>query len=159
MSKHFKIGVISDTHGFLDPQVKKLFRGVDHILHAGDIGPPHIVMELEEIAPVTAVMGNTDFDIDVRETESVTLSGRNILVHHIVSLPTPAPAIRDRIISTRPDLVVFGHTHQAFSQTLNHTLDPNPGYSGRPKMHTRRSVAIVEIGGDKTDFSFLSLDS
>ena len=159
MSKHFKIGVISDTHGFLDPQIKKLFRGVDHILHAGDIGPPHIVMELEEIAPVTAVMGNTDFDIDVRETESVTLSGRNSLVHHIVSLPTPAPAIRDRIISTRPDLVVFGHTHQAFSQTLNHTLYLNPGYSGRPKMHTRRSVAIVEIGGDKTDFSFLSLDS
>ena len=159
MSNQFKIGVISDTHGFLDPQIKELFKGVDHILHAGDIGPPHIVMELEEIAPVTAVMGNTDFDIDVRETELVTLSDRKILVHHIVSLPTPAPNIRERIASTQPDMVVFGHTHQACSETVGHTLYLNPGYSGRRKMKARRSIAMVEIEGEDMGVKFLDLDS
>jgi putative phosphoesterase len=158
MSNHFKIGVISDTHGFLDPLIKKLFQGVDHILHAGDIGPPHIVMELEEIAPVTAVMGNTDYGIDVRETELVTLAGQKILVHHIVSLPTPAPSIRERIASSQPDMVVFGHTHQAYSGTLDRTLYLNPGYSGRRKLNAQRSVAMVEIEGEKMDVKFLELD-
>ena len=58
-----KIGVISDTHGFLDPRVEKIFAGVSHILHAGDIGYASIILELQFIAPVTAVLGNTDGDI------------------------------------------------------------------------------------------------
>jgi hypothetical protein len=56
------IGVISDTHGYVDPRVFELFAGVDHILHAGDIGPPGVVLQLERIAPVTAVRGNCDAD-------------------------------------------------------------------------------------------------
>ena len=58
-----KIGVISDTHGFLDPKIFELFAGVEHILHAGDIGFASIILELQEIAPVTAVYGNTDADL------------------------------------------------------------------------------------------------
>jgi len=67
------IGVISDTHGYVDPRVIDLFAGVDHILHAGDIGPPSVVMQLERIAPVTAVRGNCDLGDDFRETEVVVL--------------------------------------------------------------------------------------
>ncbi len=159
MHDHFKIGLISDTHGHLDPQVKELFRGVDHILHAGDIGPPHILMELEEVAPVTAVMGNTDYDVDVRETELVQLAGRKILVHHIVSLPNPAQPIGDRIDSSKPDMVVFGHTHQACSEKVGRTLYVNPGYSGRRKMNTNRSVAIVDFEGKETRVEFHDLDA
>ncbi|HVV72662.1 MAG TPA: metallophosphoesterase family protein, partial [Verrucomicrobiae bacterium] len=55
-----RIGVISDTHNYLDPRVAEIFRGVEHILHGGDIGLPSILLELERIAPVTAVQGNTD---------------------------------------------------------------------------------------------------
>ncbi|HAV64105.1 MAG TPA: YfcE family phosphodiesterase, partial [Verrucomicrobiales bacterium] len=55
-----RIGVISDTHGYLDPKIPALFQGVEHILHAGDIGYASIILELEQIAPVTAVLGNTD---------------------------------------------------------------------------------------------------
>jgi len=55
-----KIGVISDTHNFFDPKIPGLFNGVEHILHAGDIGLPRILLDLEAIAPVTAVSGNTD---------------------------------------------------------------------------------------------------
>src|SRR5216110_2710106 len=55
-----KICIISDTHGFLDPKVPELFAGVERILHAGDVGPHSLLLELEAIAPVTAVLGNTD---------------------------------------------------------------------------------------------------
>ena len=79
-----KIGVISDTHGWLDRQVPKLFAGVEHILHAGDIGSDAIVAELEAVAPVTAVLGNTDYSAAFRLTEVVALAGRKFLVHHIV---------------------------------------------------------------------------
>ena len=82
----FKIGIISDTHNFLDPKIATLFAGVDHILHGGDIGLPRIILELEVIAPVTAVAGNTDDPgLNYRITETITLAGRKFLVHHIVN--------------------------------------------------------------------------
>ena len=71
-----KIGVISDTHGYLDPRVESLFQGVDHILHAGDIGYASIILELEFIAPVTAVNGNNDAELTFKETECVEQIGR-----------------------------------------------------------------------------------
>src|SRR4026208_1469617 len=76
------IGLISDTHDFLDPRVPSLFKGVEHILHAGDIGRMSILVALERIAPVTAVLGNTDAGLDVRETEVIELAGRKFLLHH-----------------------------------------------------------------------------
>src|ERR1700690_3160127 len=79
-----KIGVISDTHGFLDPKVRDRFAGVGHILHAGDVGPDAIIRELEALAPVTAVSGNTDSSATFRRTEAITLAARQFLVHHIV---------------------------------------------------------------------------
>ena len=70
-SGRVKIGVLSDTHNFLDPKFRKLFAGVGHILHAGDIGFSEIISELERIAPVTAVTGNTDGGLVYFETEIV----------------------------------------------------------------------------------------
>ena len=80
-----KIGVISDTHNFLDPKIAELFSGVGHILHAGDIGNTSIISELEEIAPVTAVYGNTDMGLPFEETEGIELGTRKFLIHHIVN--------------------------------------------------------------------------
>jgi len=71
-----KIGVISDTHGYLDPRVEKIFAGVDHILHAGDIGFSVLIVELEFIAPITAVLGNNDEGLPFKETEVVKLGGK-----------------------------------------------------------------------------------
>src|SRR5688500_8543045 len=80
-----RIGVISDTHDYFDPKIRELFQGVDHIVHGGDIGLPWLIMQLEEIAPVTAVLGNTDESgINYRDTELVELGARKFLVHHIV---------------------------------------------------------------------------
>lgn len=155
----FKIGLISDTHGFLDPCIQSCFQGVDHILHGGDIGFPWLLLDLERIAPVTAVLGNTDYDLPVRETEVVELAGWKILLHHIVSLPTPALMIRERIQRTQPDIVVFGHTHRAHQETLGNTVYVNPGYAGRPKLGVKRSVAILECSGKKHNVRFIELEA
>src|SRR6185503_6212075 len=117
-----RIGVISDTHGLLDPRIKSFFDGVEHILHGGDIGPTSIICALEKIAPVTAVLGNTDAGLDYRETEIVTLAGRKFLVHHIVDVTEPAEGIKGRIEREGPDVVVFGHTHKPHASTIGKTL-------------------------------------
>ncbi len=138
-----KIGILSDTHGHLDPKVPQLFQGVAHILHAGDIGLPWLILELEEVAPVTAVSGNTDTGLEYKETELLELGGRKFLLHHKVDVNAPEEKIKRRIIRENPDVVVFGHTHKRFCQTIGQTLYFNPGYAGKPRFNLPRSVAIL----------------
>ena len=138
-----KIGIVSDTHGFLDPKITKLFAGVDHILHAGDVGPYSLLLELEAIAPVTAVLGNTDTWLQIKLTESVELAGRTFLVHHIVNPHALTDDLKDRIKSKQPDVVVFGHTHKSFCETLGDILFFNPGYAGKQRFALERSVAVL----------------
>ena len=152
-----KIGVISDTHGWLDPKVLKLFNGVSHILHAGDIGPDAIIGELETIAPVTAVIGNTDTSSAFRLTEAVTLAGRKFLVHHIVNPHALKEELQLRIARERPDAVVFGHTHQAFCETIDGVLFFNPGSAGKPKFGRGRTVAILHCEEKEIRPEFLAL--
>ncbi|MFZ0828110.1 MAG: metallophosphoesterase family protein [Verrucomicrobiia bacterium] len=152
-----KIGVISDTHGFLDPRIHGFFAGVGHILHAGDVGPDAIIGELETIAPVTAVLGNTDTSSTFPLTETVTLDGRTFLVHHIVDPYALKEELRLRLARERPDGVVFGHTHKAFCQQINGTLFFNPGYAGKPKHGAERSVAILQVDGKEIRWEFLPL--
>jgi hypothetical protein len=152
-----KLGIISDTHGFLDPKVFELFAGVQHILHAGDIGFASIILELEEIAPVTAVLGNTDGGIPFRETETIELAARKFLVHHIINPHAPSDKLQARIARERPDAVIFGHTHKRFCETIGGILFFNPGYSGRPKSGAERSVAILHCDEKEIRAEFLAL--
>ena len=152
-----KIGVISDTHGYLDPRVEKIFAGVDHILHAGDIGYPSLILELEDIAPVTAVLGNNDAGLDFRESEIVELGGRKFFVHHIVNPHAPIETLAARIRKEQAEVVVFGHTHKKFSQTVDGILFLNPGYSGKPKLGAERSVAILHLEGKSLRTEFIPL--
>lgn len=137
-----KIGVISDTHDFLDPRVRELFADVDHILHAGDIGTVWITFQLEQIAPVTAVLGNTDMGLHFKETEVIELAGKKFLVHHIVNPQSLDEKLEKCIAKAKPDVVVFGHTHKTYDQPVNGIRYFNPGYAGRPKLGQTRSVAI-----------------
>lgn len=143
----FRIGVISDTHGFLDDQVLELFAAVDHVLHAGDVGPRSLLRQLEALAPVTAVLGNTDGPIGLPLTEVVQLAGLNFLLHHIVNPLELGEDLRERLAREKPHAVVFGHTHRPFCRTVADVLFFNPGYSGRPKLGQERSVAIFECDG------------
>ena len=133
-----KLGIISDTHGFLDPRISKIFAGVDHILHAGDVGDAFIPFELEQIAPVTVVLGNTDLGLTYKLTEVVELGARKFLVQHIVHPPAPDDKLKSRLARSRPDVVVFGHTH-------------------KPKFGTERSVAIFHCDETGIQHEFISL--
>ena len=140
-----KIGVISDTHGYLDPRVEKIFAGVGHVLHAGDIGYASLVLELQGIAPVTAVLGNCDSDLGYRLTETVAVAKKKFLLHHIVNPWALSDDLATRIARGKPDAVVFGHTHKKFAETINGILFFNPGYAGKPKFGAERSVAILHL--------------
>ena len=152
-----KIGVISDTHGYLDPQIPTLFAGVEHILHAGDVGDPMIELELKFLAPVTIVVGNNDPGMTFKETEVVKLAGRKFLVHHIVSPQSLTDKLKARIQRERPDMVVFGHTHKRFCETIGGILFFNPGYAGKPKFGLERSVAILDCDENGIRQEFLLL--
>ncbi len=138
-----KIGVISDTHDYFDPQIPALFAGVEHILHAGDIGLPWIILQLEEIAPVTAVLGNNDEGLSYNETETIQLAGRKFLIHHIVDVNRLSKSAERQIKREKPDVVVFGHSHRPFNQVIHGRLFFNPGYAGKPRFNDPRSLAIL----------------
>jgi len=152
-----KLGLISDTHGFLDPRLPRIFRGVDHILHAGDIGPDYLIAQLESIAPVTAVLGNNDSSPCFPLTKTLVLGELKFLVHHIVSPWALAEELRTRIARERPDAVVFGHSHKQFSERIDGALFVNPGYAGKPKFGAERSVALLEVNGKDMQVKFIRL--
>ena len=152
-----RFGIISDTHGHLDPRVREIFAGVDHIFHGGDIGFAAIIMELEEIAPTTAVLGNNDWGLDFKETESVSIEGWKAMAHHIVTPTNLHDSLKKRVTGFKPDLLIFGHTHKQFSERLGDVHYVNPGYSGKPRLGLARSVAIVEVRGGGLEVSFISL--
>jgi uncharacterized protein len=156
--KVLRVGVVSDTHDFFDPRLPTLFAEVDHIIHAGDVGRPWVILELEQIAPVTAVLGNNDLALTLREVEILPLNGRKFLIYHIVDPGQPARPIRDRIIRENPDVVVFGHTHQRYCEIIDGALYLNPGYAGKPRPDQARSVAVLECDAEGITADFLSLD-
>lgn len=152
-----KIGLISDTHGFLDPRLPRIFRGVDHILHAGDIGPDHLIAQLESIAPVTAVLGNNDASALYRLKETISLDGHRFLIQHIVAPHSLDGELRMQLGRKQTDVVLFGHTHQPFNQVINGVWFLNPGYAGKPKANAARSVALLEGNGKGLQVEFIGL--
>ena len=126
--KEVTIGVISDTHGLLRPEAIHALIGVDHILHAGDVGDPLILDKLRWIAPLTAVRGNVDVTGVCRRLPAsvvVELGGRYFyLVHSVGDLDLNPVAAGIAV-------VVSGHTHRAEKHVRNGVLYLNPGAQGR----------------------------
>jgi putative phosphoesterase len=139
-----RIGVVSDTHGYLDPQILQEFAGVDHIIHAGDIMDAATLDALSEIAPVTAVAGNMDEGKLGKLPREVTgkVGGVRFLVGHK----------RKRLIEglgkhESPDLVVCGHDHLPAVEWVDGTLFLNPGSASAPHYEDDDpTIAIVEPG-------------
>lgn len=143
-----RLGVISDTHGLLRPEVFEVFRDVDHILHAGDLGPLELLTELEAIAPVTAVYGNTD-DWEVRarlpQVAEVELVGLQFVVTHGNQFGSPTPEALHAAFP-HADVLVFGHTHRPLLATLDITVTAmNPGGAGKRRFDLPPSVGIMEL--------------
>jgi putative phosphoesterase len=155
-----KIGIISDTHGLLRAQVFEVFAGVEHILHAGDVGDPGILDELEAIAPVTAVWGNVDgFDIRKRTTEvaEIELGGVRVVVIHGMQFGSPTP---QKVAAAHPDagLVVFGHSHRPLIQPVGATLAVNPGSAGRQRFRDPVTLALADLTDGKVTARLVDLD-
>lgn len=143
-----RIGVISDTHGKLRPEVFDHFAHVDLIVHAGDIGPPGILEDLAVLAPVIAVYGNTD-DMAVRglvpEVATQETAGRRLVVTHGHRFGAPTPAAL-RAAHPDADIIVFGHTHRPLIEATGDRLVLNPGSAGAPRFGLPASVALLELG-------------
>ena len=156
-----KVGVISDTHGFLDSRVFTLFDGVDAILHAGDFEEEDHIIELGALAPVYAVAGNCDhphYDRYPRQ-RLVELGGKRILLCHIYdNLGNLPPGILKALRERPPDVLVFGHTHEAMNEVLDGVLYFNPGYAGKGSGRDGgRLVGLLEIRRTTVTASHLGL--
>ncbi len=103
------------------------------------------------------MLGNNDIGLNFRETEVVELAARKFLVHHIVHPHAPEEKLKARIARVRPNVVVFGHTHKAFCETLGGVLYFNPGYAGKSRFGQERSVAILHCDGSEIRPAFLPL--
>lgn len=145
-----KIGVISDTHDYIQPKVYEVFSDVELILHAGDIGTEDVITSLEALAPVRAIHGNVDgFPLSTRYPEELRLSisGVNILVLHIftgVNSPQ-VDAARASFSDSKLDLVIYGHSHRAQLERCEDVLLFNPGAAGRRRFSLRPAVGLVKI--------------
>ena len=143
-----RLGIISDTHGLLRPEVFEVFAEVDHILHAGDIGPPDLLTELETLAPVTAVYGNTDgWDIRSRvlQVASLRLDGFDIVVTHGDQFGSPTP---EKLNAAFPEaeILIYGHTHRPLLTTVDVVVTVmNPGGAGPKRFDLPPSVGIMEL--------------
>lgn len=154
------IGVISDTHGRLDDEVLELFAGVRRIIHAGDIGSEELIWKLEAVAPVIAVRGNNDANTMCFPNERMAvIEGRTFYVRHQFATVEKMTAAQQRIIEQRmPDVVIFGHSHKAYSGRWRGTLLFNPGSAGPKRFSLPRSVGILELQGEQVTSRIIELN-
>jgi len=143
-----RLGIISDTHGLLRPEVFDVFRQVDHILHGGDVGKWEVMIDLQAIAPVTAVYGNVD-PPEIRsrlpQVASAELDGFEIVVTHGDQFGHPTPE-KLHAAFPRAEIIVYGHTHKPLLELVDKTVTVmNPGAAGQPRFDLKPSVGIIEL--------------
>jgi putative phosphoesterase len=140
----FRIGIISDTHGLLRPEAERRLAGVDHIVHAGDIGRPEIIDALRRIAPVTAIRGNVDSGEWAREypdTTRLRLAGKSIYVLHDLKTLQADPG-------ADIDVIVSGHSHVPKIERVGGVVYVNPGSAGPRRFKLPITLATIEVTSD-----------
>lgn len=151
------IGLISDTHGLLRPEVHSALAGVELILHAGDVGGAEILDELALIAPVRAVYGNTDAPWDGGLVPAIEIELGGLRVHvshgHEVGKATPANLAK----AYDADVIVYGHTHIQKISRVDGRLIVNPGAAGARRFNLEPSVGLLTIELGKAHVEIVSL--
>lgn len=141
------VGIVSDTHGHISNDVLAALSGVDHIIHAGDMGTPLVLTELEALAPVTAVLGNNDHSFDfgpgVKESATEIIDGVRLFVSHY---PRDAERAAD---SGKYDLAIHGHTHVPRDEVRGECRIINPGGAFRPRGGSHRQLVLIELEDGK----------
>jgi putative phosphoesterase len=145
-----QLGIISDTHGFLDPRALAALEGVDCILHAGDVGRTEVLDALRQVAPVIAVRGNNDRvgpTSELPEHAKIEMDGVRIqLVHE-----------RKRALEWDERVLVFGHSHRPLVECVDGRLLLNPGAAGRAGFHSEISVALLQLNEGEPEAEIVSL--
>ena len=157
----YVVGVVSDTHGLLRPEVAAAFAGVSLILHAGDVGGSAVLAALSAIAPVEAVFGNVDdaHDPSLARERVVTIGGVTIHVSHGHELGRPTAELL--LARYRGEVVIFGHTHKAVVVRDGDRVAFNPGAAGPRRFDRTPSVARLTItSGDprRIEVEIISLE-
>jgi len=151
------IGLVSDTHGLVRPELHTALAGVELILHAGDVGGDDVLNELGLIAPVLAVYGNTDMPGDPRLAAAIDQTFDDVSVHvshgHEVGSPTP-----EKLLARYPaQVVVYGHTHRQLVSHADGRLVVNPGAAGARRFKLEPSVALLRLEGDRVAVEIVEL--
>lgn len=148
-----RLGVISDTHGVLRDEVIEKLQGCDYIIHAGDVGNKEIIDKLESITKTFVVRGNNDKDewgLTLPEYREIEMDEVLIyVVHNKEDIPKDLKEV---------DLVIYGHSHKFYNETIDNIVYLNPGACGRKRFSLPLSMAIVEVNLDdirveKIDFN------
>jgi uncharacterized protein len=160
-----QIGLISDTHGYLDESVFEHFKNCDEIWHAGDIGSIEIIKKLQDFIPTRFVFGNIDskeIQWQVPENQRFNLEGFDIWMTHIGgSPPNYNPAVKKVFKENPPDIFVCGHSHilrVVRDDKLNNMIYLNPGAAGREGFHKMRTLMRFVLNDKKiTNFEVVEL--
>lgn len=158
VSRKVRLGIVSDTHGLLRPGLFELFSDVDAILHAGDIGDESILDDLATLAPVYAVVGNTDgFPLleTVPETRLLQFGSTTIFMTHIGGEPEEVLIRHSGAKSAQA--VIFGHSHRPLQDRHDGTLFFNPGSAGPRRFNLPVTAGLVEIDGEKLESRILDI--
>jgi len=153
-----RIGLVSDTHNLVRPEIFPALEGVELILHAGDVGGRAVIDELSAIAPVRAVYGNTDMagEPGLQAHLALVIDGLSIHVshgHEVGGSPT-AEKLLSRYTA---DIIVFGHTHQPLVERSGRRLVINPGAAGPRRFKLQPSVALLTVENAKAEASIVWL--
>lgn len=149
-----RIGLIADTHNLLRPEALAALQGVDYLIHAGDIGGPHILAELQRIAPLSVVRGNNDQEPwadAIPERLSLTFGGVTLHVLHDLKQLNIDPAEQGI------DVVIAGHSHKPLHEERNGVLYLNPGSAGPRRFKLPISVGIVHIEDGRARAELITL--
>jgi putative phosphoesterase len=151
------VGLISDTHGLVRASVHDALKGVELILHAGDVGGQDILKELQLIAPVRAVFGNTDVpgDPSLVERIDIELGGVHLHVSHGHEIGSPTPAkLAERYDA---DVIVYGHTHRQLVARIGGKLIVNPGAAGPKRFNLTPSVGRLTIVNGRAEVDIIGI--
>jgi uncharacterized protein len=155
VSRHV-VGLISDTHGLVRPEVFDALAGVELILHAGDVGEG-VLEELTAIAPVEAVTGNTDLPGDPRLRERIDRTIGNLRVHVSHGHEIGSPTAERLAAKYDADVIVYGHTHRQSVVQVDGRWVVNPGAAGPRRFKLQPSVARLTIDGREATIAVLEL--
>jgi uncharacterized protein len=156
-----RIGLVSDTHGLVEPKLALLFAGCDAIVHAGDVVKPPVLEVLAAIAPLTVVRGNNDAGAlldrlpEVAFLEIGPLTA--LVVHDLGAREKPKPPARALLARRRPDVVVHGHSHRPGAALAGGRLFVNPGSAGPRRFSLPRTAALLVARGRRVRVEFFDL--